>query len=80
MNVSVFSSYTCICIHGHPLGIGRATAKALAGYGAEVIAFSRTQADLDSLKQEVHGYYRTISWLVARYARPLAVDQSDGTS
>lgn len=40
--------------HGRPLGIGRATAKALAGFGAEVIAFSRTQADLDSLKQEVH--------------------------
>ena len=27
--------------------------KALAQCGAEVIAFSRTQADLDSLKQEV---------------------------
>lgn len=33
-------------------GIGRATVKALAQYGAEVIALSRTQADLDSLKQE----------------------------
>ena len=34
-------------------GIGRAVAKALASYGAEVIAFSRTQSDLDSLAQEV---------------------------
>ena len=36
-----------------PTGIGRATAKALAKYGGEVIALSRTQADLDSLKEEV---------------------------
>ena len=36
-----------------PTGIGRAVVKALAQCGAEVIAFSRTQADLDSLKQEV---------------------------
>ncbi len=34
-------------------GIGRSTAKALAKSGAEVVAFSRTQADLDSLKEEV---------------------------
>ena len=34
-------------------GIGRAVVKALAQCGAEVIAFSRTQADLDSLKTEV---------------------------
>lgn len=34
-------------------GIGRATARALAKYGAEVVAFSRTEADLQSLKQEV---------------------------
>ena len=36
-----------------PPGIGRDTAKALAECGAEVIALSRTQADLDSLKEEV---------------------------
>jgi len=35
-------------------GIGRATAKALARYGAEVIAFTRTAADLESLKEEVN--------------------------
>ena len=34
-------------------GIGRAVAKALAQCGAEVVAFSRTQSDLDSLKEEV---------------------------
>ena len=34
-------------------GIGRATCIALAKCGAEVIGFSRTQSDLDSLKNEV---------------------------
>lgn len=34
-------------------GIGRETAKFLAKYGAEVIALSRTKADLDSLSLEV---------------------------
>ena len=35
------------------LGLGRAIALALAEAGAETFALSRTQADLDSLKQEV---------------------------
>ena len=35
------------------IGIGRATAKFLTKCGADVIALSRTQADLDSLKEEV---------------------------
>ncbi|XP_078427115.1 L-xylulose reductase-like isoform X2 [Cetorhinus maximus] len=34
------------------MGIGRATAKALLACGAEVIALTRTQSDLDSLVQE----------------------------
>ena len=34
-------------------GIGRDTAKKLIEYGAEVIALSRTQSDLDSLQKEV---------------------------
>jgi len=34
-------------------GIGRATAKALVQCGAEVIALTRTQADLDTLVKEV---------------------------
>ncbi|XP_029383966.1 L-xylulose reductase [Echeneis naucrates] len=39
-------------VTGAGKGIGRATALALAHCGAEVTAVSRTQADLDSLKQE----------------------------
>lgn len=45
--------YTIVLLYAPSAGIGRAVAKALAQYGAEVIAFSRTQADLDSLKEEV---------------------------
>ena len=39
-------------VTGAGKGIGRATALHLASLGAEVFALSRTQADLDSLKQE----------------------------
>ena len=35
------------------VGIGRGTVKGLVECGAEVIAVSRTQADLDSLQKEV---------------------------
>ena len=35
------------------IGIGRAVALKLAQCGAKVVAISRTQADLDSLKEEV---------------------------
>ena len=34
-------------------GIGRATCAAIAKHGGQVIALSRTQSDLDSLKEEV---------------------------
>lgn len=40
-------------VTGAGKGIGRSTAKMLVDCGAEVIALSRTQADLDSLKVEV---------------------------
>ena len=40
-------------VTGAGKGIGRDTAKALVECGAEVIALSRTQSDLDSLKVEV---------------------------
>ncbi|XP_020899899.1 L-xylulose reductase [Exaiptasia diaphana] len=40
-------------VTGAGKGIGRSTAKALVQYGAEVIALTRTQADLDSLVKEV---------------------------
>ena len=48
--------YTQLCPSHIPwrTGIGRATVKALARFGAEVIALSRTQSDLDSLNSEVH--------------------------
>ncbi|XP_047232815.1 L-xylulose reductase [Girardinichthys multiradiatus] len=39
-------------VTGAGKGIGRATALALARYGAQVTAVTRTQADLDSLVQE----------------------------
>ncbi|XP_038633729.1 L-xylulose reductase [Scyliorhinus canicula] len=39
-------------VTGAGKGIGRATAKALLACGAEVIALTRTQSDLDSLVQE----------------------------
>lgn len=43
--------------------------KALAQYGAEVIALSRTQADLDSLKNEVNLCKENLcrEWNVAVY-------------
>jgi short-subunit dehydrogenase len=41
--------YLCLML----VGIGRAIAKKLVECGAETIALSRTQADLDSLKAEV---------------------------
>ena len=44
-----------VLITGAGKGIGRTTAKALFQCGAEVIALSRTQSDLDSLKQEAPG-------------------------
>ena len=40
-------------VTGAGKGIGRVTAKALVECGAEVVALSRTQSDLDSLKAEV---------------------------
>ena len=42
-------------VTGAGKGIGRATVKALVECGAEVVALSRTQSDLDSLKKEVNG-------------------------
>ncbi|XP_061520083.1 LOW QUALITY PROTEIN: L-xylulose reductase [Phycodurus eques] len=39
-------------VTGAGKGIGRATARALARYGAKVTAVTRTQSDLDSLVQE----------------------------
>ena len=41
----------CLCIY--IVGIGREIVKALHKGGAKTIAVSRSQADLDSLKEEV---------------------------
>ena len=49
--------YLCLaCTCATAIGIGRATAKFLTNCGADVIALSRTQADLDSLKEEVQRF------------------------
>ncbi len=42
-----------VLVTGAGKGIGRATAKLLAGKGATVIALSRSQADLDALAKEI---------------------------
>lgn len=44
-----------VIITGAGKGIGRACAKLMAERGAEVVALSRTQSDLDSLKAEIGG-------------------------
>ncbi|WP_417258832.1 SDR family oxidoreductase [Celeribacter sp.] len=44
-----------VIITGAGKGIGRATAQLLAQRGAEVVAISRTQSDLDSLRAEIGG-------------------------
>ncbi len=42
-----------VVITGAGKGIGRETARLLAGKGAKIVALSRTSADLDSLKSEI---------------------------
>jgi L-xylulose reductase len=42
-----------VLITGAGKGIGRETARLLAGKGAKIVALSRTSADLDSLKEEI---------------------------
>ena len=52
-SVHCIQAYVCVYI-----GIGRATVKALVHFGAEVVAFSRTEDDLLTLKQEVYNIAR----------------------
>lgn len=42
-----------VLVTGAGKGIGRATAKRLAGNGAQVVAMTRTREDLDSLEREI---------------------------
>ena len=42
-----------VIITGAGKGIGRACAQLMAARGAEVVAISRTQSDLDSLKSDI---------------------------
>lgn len=58
---------TRILVTGAGKGIGRAVAIHLAGLGAEVIALSRAQSDLDSLTAEIGG-------------QGIAVDLEDATA
>ncbi|MBN8931423.1 MAG: SDR family NAD(P)-dependent oxidoreductase, partial [Rhizobium pusense] len=44
-----------VIITGAGKGIGRACAQLMAARGAEVVAISRTQSDLDSLRSEIGG-------------------------
>lgn len=53
-----------VIITGAGKGIGRACARLMAERGAEVVALSRTQSDLDSLRSEIGG-------------RSIAVDLAD---
>ena len=53
---NIFQIKCQVCIWFPHAGIGRCIAKALSAQGAHTIALSRTQADLDSLRQEVTGY------------------------
>lgn len=56
-----------VIVTGAGKGIGRHTAQLLAARGAEVIALSRSQADLDSLRTEIGG-------------RSIAVDLEDAVA
>lgn len=49
-----------VIITGAGKGIGRACARVMAARGAEVIALSRTAADLDSLRAEIGGRSITV--------------------
>lgn len=51
-------------------GIGRATALALAQCGAEVVAVTRTKADLDSLVEEVTALCSCGYGTLVRYLQP----------
>lgn len=61
-----------VLITGAGKGIGRATAKLLAARGAEIIALSRTQSDLDSLAAEIGSRSIVVDLADAESARAAA--------
>jgi NAD(P)-dependent dehydrogenase (short-subunit alcohol dehydrogenase family) len=61
-----------VLVTGAGKGIGRETAKLLAGKGARIIALSRTQADLDSLAAEIGSVPIAVDLADAKAAREAA--------
>ncbi|WP_116082393.1 SDR family oxidoreductase [Tropicimonas sp. IMCC34011] len=58
-----------VIITGAGKGIGRATAELLAERGAKIIALSRTQSDLDSLREKIGGQSHAVDLSTAAGAR-----------
>jgi L-xylulose reductase len=63
-----------VLITGAGKGIGRETARLLAGKGARIVALSRTQADLDSLRDEIDCTPILVDLADADAARRAALD------
>ncbi|MBU2192488.1 MAG: SDR family oxidoreductase [Alphaproteobacteria bacterium] len=63
-----------VLITGAGKGIGRETARLLAGKGARIVALSRTQADLDSLREEIDCTAIAVDLADADAARRAALD------
>lgn len=63
-----------VLITGAGKGIGRETARLLAGKGARIVALSRTQADLDSLRDEIDCTAIAVDLADADAARRAALD------
>lgn len=61
-----------VMITGAGKGIGRETARLLASKGASIVALSRTQEDLDSLRDEVGGTMIAVDLADAEAARAAA--------
>lgn len=61
-----------VMITGAGKGIGRETARFLASKGASIVALSRTQEDLDSLRDEIGGTMIAVDLADAEAARAAA--------
>ena len=65
-----------VMITGAGKGIGRETARLLASKGASIVALSRTQEDLDSLRDEIGGTMIAVDLADAEAARAAAMQGS----